>query len=228
MESRHRVLDTRRAFEFLKHIRILPKELKEAELFVFGLTFLLLLLVINSGLLTDLISVIQWDMESESRKKGASMFYVPMLIIGAFMAIYVAFTQRPLNSFVTYAFKFYFPCVNAALAVAIGIHTLDNPTTGNYILATWQFLQAAAFIFFTGQNDPGDLYDLPKRHARRNEILLATVVVVSGVILGTYYGWYWPVTFSGILLGWRFANSLILALLGRGDLLIDSAILGRR
>lgn len=216
----------RNTFDFLTSNGFLPTELQEAELFVLGATFLSLLVILTSGLWGDLETALRWEAEAKSSKKGGVLFSVAMLIVGSFVSVYIALTRRPLGNFASYAVKFFFPVVHAALAIALGFYTLHNPTTWNYILSGWQFLQAAAFILFTGQEEIGDFYALPKRQARRNEIILGSLCILTGLALGVLNHWYWAVTFSTILFIWRTSYSFIAQTLRRPDLLLNSPIVG--
>src|SRR3990167_5369305 len=198
----------RRVFKFLQDFQLIPKEIREADLFILGLAFIVLIFV-SQSLSLDLSNVINWELSSEATRKGGITYSTMLLILGAPLAIYVALTQRPWGRLFRYVIPYFFVIVNALIAFGIGFHMLDNPSNAVKLLAIWQIAQVVVFVLFSGKENVGDFYDIPSRQARVDEVLLAAVVVGGVIIFSLLQNWYWAVTFSTILFVWRIADGLL-------------------
>jgi hypothetical protein len=200
----------KKAFRFLQRFNFIPKELREADLFVLGLTFIFLILL-SQTLSTDLSNVINWEMASHATRKGGITYAIMLLILGAPLAVYVALTAKPWGKVLTYILPFFFVVVNVAIAFGLAFHSLDNPSMWVKGLAIWQILQAVVFIMFSGKKSVGDFYDIPSRQANLKEVVAGTVVVSIVTVISLFQNWYWAVTFSTVLFFWgivdRYLNS---------------------
>ena len=202
------IASSRKVFEYLQKLRLIPKELKETDLYILGLSFIVLL-IFTQGLSHDLLRAAQWDLDSTASRKGGIVYSIALLIISSPIAIYIALTNKKINKFQSYCIKFFFVVVNALIAIAIGIHSLQNASLYLEIIAIWQISQAVIFIIFSGFEEIGDFYDLPKRQARLHEVILATLIVLAVTAYGDYKNWYWALIFSSILLVWRIADGFL-------------------
>ena len=197
-----------KVFNFFTKIGILPKELREVDLFIYGFTFILLLIT-HLDLSLELLNAVMWDYESDSRRSGSITFGVIGLIITAPICIYIALTNKPINKFQRASFQYFFPAFSAVLALSLANHVLTYPSLVNYFFAGWQTFQAILFLMFTGREKVGEFYDIPKRQARINELIIAVSIVLLVVTIGFFNGWYWATTFSVILLMWKVVDGFI-------------------
>ena len=199
---------TLNVFIFFTKIRVLPKELKEVDLFIYGFTFILLLIT-HLDLTLELLNAVIWDYESDGRRSGGVTLGVIGLLVTAPICIYIALTNKPIGKFQKASFQYFFPAFSAVLALSLANHVLTYPALVNYFLAGWQTFQAILFFMFTGRESTGEFYDIPKHQARRNELIVATSIILLIVATGFLNGWYWATTFSVILLMWKVVDGLI-------------------
>lgn len=214
-------------FNFFTEIGILPKELREVDLFIYGFTFILLLIT-HLDLSLELLNAVMWDYESDSRRSGSITFGVIGLFITAPICIYIALTNKPINKFQKASFQYFFPAFSAVLALSLANHVLTYPSLVNYFLAGWQTFQAILFLMFTGREKVGEFYDIPKRQTRRNELFVAVSITLFIVTIGFLNGWYWATTFSVVLFVWKIVDGLISQNPILQNFVTSSPIVGKR
>lgn len=216
-----------KVFNFFTKIGILPKELREVDLFIYGFTFILLLIT-HLDLSLELLNAVMWDYESDSRRSGSITFGVIGLFITAPICIYIALTNKPISKFQKASFQYFIPAFSAVLALSLANHVLTYPSPVNYFLAGWQTFQAILFFIFTGRESVGEFYDIPKRQARRNELFVAVSIILFIVTIAFLNGWYWATTFSVILFIWKIVDGLISKNPILQNFVTSSPIVGKR
>lgn len=214
-------------FNFLRKFQLIPNEPREADLFVLGLTFLLLFFFLND-FRYDLLSAIQWEAGTQATKIGGIFYAIVMLVISAPVVIYIALTHRSLSRFEKFSIRFFFVVVNMLIAIGIGIHSYRYPDISSRLLAIWQFFHAYLLLLYAGKKHLGDLHELPKSQMQVSELLVALPIIGLVLWWGNVHFWYWAVTFSAVLFFWQLADSSLRSSTVSAEWYTTSPVIGMR
>ena len=217
----------KRVNEFLVNQGLLPREIKEAELYLYGLAFILLFFT-HLDLAAELLGLIAFEAESETRRKGGILFSVLALLVAAPVLVYIGLTRTRIGAFKKWCIQFFYTVINFGIALSLANHAMESGEISSYIWAFWSTAQGLLLLLFSGVEAVGDLIPVPSRQSRRNEIVLATLIVLGTVIFGLLSGWFWAVTFSAITFIWRVVGKAFSLHPPIENFLINSPIVGRR